>query len=343
VLGAISLIAGLAGVIDGPVPYLPVPGLRHFHVTIGPELIGIGLTVLLIDVAQERLATQQRKKQLILQMGSPANAFAVEAARQLGASRWGFGKDTSLHGADLWGTDLQGADLMSVNLEGARLADAKLQKADLRSAHLRGANLHGAKLQGAKLAEADLREATLMDAELQGVDTDLSGANLKDANLCYAKFHGTQMRYTDLEGTQFWEAELQGADLTGASLLRADLYKAKLEKAMITDEQLAHAWKLVGATMPDGVIYDGFLNLRGDIEWARESGVDTDNTTAMREWYMTTSKASITVEVRQVTKREEEYMRRQVEKTANGRNELDQLMGHTGEVHRDLKGGHHSQ
>jgi hypothetical protein len=63
-LGVLSLIIGLAGSIDGPIPYV-IPGFEKFHHNLSPELVGIGITVLLIDAANEQRATRALKAQLI--------------------------------------------------------------------------------------------------------------------------------------------------------------------------------------------------------------------------------------------------------------------------------------
>jgi hypothetical protein len=53
VVAILTIIVGLMGIFEGPIPYLPIPGLREFHIAISPELIGMGITVLLIDTANE--------------------------------------------------------------------------------------------------------------------------------------------------------------------------------------------------------------------------------------------------------------------------------------------------
>ena len=52
------------------------------------------------------------------------------------------------------------------------------------------------------------------------------------------------------------EANLKKANLKAADLSKADLSKADLSEADVTDEQLARAWLLTGATMPDGAKHD---------------------------------------------------------------------------------------
>jgi uncharacterized protein YjbI with pentapeptide repeats len=115
----------------------------------------------------------------------------------------------------LSGTDLSGTDLSGTDLEGAYLRDTDLSRADLSGANLGFASLRGANLSGTNLRDADLRFANLRGA-------NLSGTNLRDANLSRADLNSTDI----LSGT-----------VTGW-----------------TNEQLAQARSLVGATLPDGTV-----------------------------------------------------------------------------------------
>lgn len=109
-LGVLLLLLGLAGEIPGPIPYLPIPNLDKIHQDLSNDLIAIGITVLIIDKANQMLATRQEKKRLILQMGSPAEGgFAIEAARQLGQRGW-------LHDGTLREANLRNANLRNANL-----------------------------------------------------------------------------------------------------------------------------------------------------------------------------------------------------------------------------------
>jgi uncharacterized protein YjbI with pentapeptide repeats len=132
--------------------------------------------------------------------------------------------------ADLLMADLSKADLSGAFLSGAFLSGAFLSGADLRQAHLREAMLFLVDLSEADLFFADLREADLSRA-------DLSEADLLRANLSEADLRRAELRRTDLR-----EANLHGANLR----------EADLRRALVTDEPLAEAKSLKGATMPDG-------------------------------------------------------------------------------------------
>jgi uncharacterized protein YjbI with pentapeptide repeats len=120
------------------------------------------------------------------------------------------------------------ADLSSADLSGANLSFANLSFANLSFANLSRANLLDANLSDANLSGADLRNADLIDA-------DLSGADLVNADLFSANLFNAGLR----------RALLVGADLSGAGLSDAEGW---------TNEQLARAESLVGATMPDGTV-----------------------------------------------------------------------------------------
>jgi uncharacterized protein YjbI with pentapeptide repeats len=136
--------------------------------------------------------------------------------------------------------------LAQADLRGADLRGADLSRADLSRADLSGAILSGAILTGAYLSRADLREAILYRAILR--EADLGWANLSG---------------TDLGG-----AYLSRADLSRAVLRGADL-SAALE---LTYMQIAAAYSLEGATMPDGQKYEDWLK---DKEGREEEGENT--------------------------------------------------------------------
>jgi len=193
-LGLIVLTLGLAGLINGPIPYLPIPGLREFHESVASELFSMGLAVLLIDTANERRADRKLKEEIILQMGSPDNGFALEAIRILRRKGWlgdGSLKNTEIPYANLKDARLSLADLRGVNLVAANLHGAILERANLQSAVLNKVNLQGANLMG-----ANLHNAVLSGTHLEGAN--LVGANLHSATLWEAKlWHNPHPEWPD--------------------------------------------------------------------------------------------------------------------------------------------------
>jgi len=173
----VLLAIGGLGYAGGLIPSLPEWG--EFYIDIRSELIGIGFSVLLIANAGEWILRKQEKKRLILQMGSPDNAFAREAVRQLRARGWL--RDGSLIGVNLSYADLSGVDLWAANLN----------RVDLWAANLSGANLWVANLSGAYPIRANLSGAYMVSANLSGaylIRANLFGANLFGANLSGAEY-----------------------------------------------------------------------------------------------------------------------------------------------------------
>jgi uncharacterized protein YjbI with pentapeptide repeats len=156
---------------------------------------------------------------------SIARSSTLTTLRQLDADRKGILLQF-LHESNLITVGDPIIILSDADLTGAILRDAGLTGADLRSADLIGADLHDAHLSRAELRDAHLTGADLRDAYL--FDADLSDADLGRAIPS--------------------DADLTGADLTGAILISADLRGAK----GWTNEQLAQAESLVGATLPNG-------------------------------------------------------------------------------------------
>ena len=124
--------------------------------------------------------------------------------------------------------------------------------------NLSGANLHKADLFRADLRRVDLRESNLSDADLRLADlrmanlsnADFSGADLRGVSLCDYLLIEVNREDAHLQEADLSETELSRADLSGIDLSNADLYDA-----VVTDEQLAKAKSLKGATMPDGSIH----------------------------------------------------------------------------------------
>ncbi len=158
-----------------------------------------------------------------------------------------------LKGANLLGADLSGAHLNGVNLTFGDLTDAKLGGADLSDTELGGADLSGVNLVNTHLTRTYLKGARMMGANLTGAH--LIGYDLTGADLSYAQLGGAYLGGADLSSSNLTYADLTGAHLIGADLNGSNLTYADLTDATVTNEQLAQATSLKGATMPDGSIH----------------------------------------------------------------------------------------
>ncbi|MEZ4671885.1 MAG: pentapeptide repeat-containing protein [Anaerolineae bacterium] len=186
--------------------------LDDLYANVGTELASVALAVLIIDSLHDRRSDENEREKLVLQMGSPDNAFAIEAVRMLAARDWL--KHGTLKAAHLSHANLEGANLQQTMLFGVRLGLANLCRAKLNEA-----NLECAYLQNAILAQADLRGADLSGANLNGAD--MSSAKL-DANtvfspetilpdLTYWTPNTDMRRFTDSRHPDFWQARGRAA------------------------------------------------------------------------------------------------------------------------------------
>ncbi len=164
-LAVLLMVIGVLGYIDGPLPYMPE--WDSFYVDIRAEVLGIGLSVLIIGNAVDVISRDQEKRRLVLQAGSNNNVFAIEALRQLRAKGWL--KTGALRGARLGGANLNNAKLNHADLRGADFYRAVLRGANLEHCDLRGASLHSANLTNANLNDANLSDTYLYHTEMRGV------------------------------------------------------------------------------------------------------------------------------------------------------------------------------
>lgn len=178
--------------------------LEYLSANISTELASIAITILVVDALYEHRETEREKKRLILQMGSPDNAFAREAVRALRSRGW-LG-DGSLKGADLENANLQKAALNEANLQGANLVAANLQGADLWDVHLQEASLAGANLQQVRLVRANLQRADLVFADLQ--EAFLARVDLQCANLSLTILHKAKLHEVNLQGAKYNNATI---------------------------------------------------------------------------------------------------------------------------------------
>jgi uncharacterized protein YjbI with pentapeptide repeats len=182
----LSLIGFSFYFIREPITYYPK--WYEFFSNIHSDLIGTGITVLILGNLDKYLRINDEKRRLILQMGSPDNSFAREAVRQLQHQGWLYNGTTK--NAILVEANLKKAIMDYANLENAIFLMAELNEARLIDANLRNANLASANLNGTLLFDANLEEADLREANLE--QAILWGANLQYANITNTNFQGAK-------------------------------------------------------------------------------------------------------------------------------------------------------
>lgn len=161
-----------------------------FYANVGSELVSVVFTVLIVDRLAERRAKNDRKRELIFEMGAEEHDNAMRALRLL--KFHGYDKDGSLNGKDfrrahLAGADLSSSDLASANLEWADLSGTNLWDADLTNARLWSADLSGSYLWGVDFSGADLRSASLLKASIRITESD--GVDIESLRPIYTSRH----------------------------------------------------------------------------------------------------------------------------------------------------------
>lgn len=163
------------------------------------EIVGIGITVLILGNADEYIRNKVEKRRLILQMGSPNNEFATEAVRMLKTKGWLFNEATNK--INLAGINLSKADLNETYLEHAYIVSAKLNWSNLGETHMKGANLSDSEINHSNLSFADCNGAVLNNASLR--NSNLTFANLISADLHRVDFQNANIICTDLSPCRF--------------------------------------------------------------------------------------------------------------------------------------------
>jgi uncharacterized protein YjbI with pentapeptide repeats len=113
---------------------------------------------------------------------------------------------------------------------------------------------------GAYVNRASLHDALSGPDAALGPDYAVGAADLSEADLSV----------TDLTGVNLRQAALGDADLSEADLSEANLENAR----QVTNDQLAEAYSLEGATMPDGQTLKSGDNPTGSTfnEWLKSKG-----------------------------------------------------------------------
>lgn len=155
------------------------------------EALGAVGTFLVLDWwirrRDERQQTEELKHKLVREMGSPVNATAINATREIRERRWHHGEGSILKGVKLALANLQEAELEGFDLEGTILVFANLRQAHLNGANLSGTHLFGADLRDAVLHQTHMDERTLLpDGSHWSPVTDMR-------------------RFTDSNHPDFWE------------------------------------------------------------------------------------------------------------------------------------------
>lgn len=181
ILALILLILGLLFYVKGPVPYKE--NWHNFYSNIHSELIGIGVTVLILGNADEFIKIRVEKQRIIGQLGSPYHFFSVEAARQLKKNykekiklvRGAILYKCNLHGINLDFFDFTGSKLCGSNLRDTSLVRTNFYKADLRDVNFSNADLQQTDMRKAILYGINFEDTySMWKVKLSGAKYDLN-------------------------------------------------------------------------------------------------------------------------------------------------------------------------
>lgn len=139
--------SGWLFLVIGLVAGLLIPGLirivgtdiNGFLDNLVPEFFGIVFTVLIIDTLDKRRENILVRDQLLRQLHSYYNPFALQSIEELRVL--GYLSDGSLNGLDLRGSDWREGNLYEAVLVGADLRNANLHNADFARANIRDAQV----------------------------------------------------------------------------------------------------------------------------------------------------------------------------------------------------------
>jgi len=225
--------------------------VKDFYPNVVTDLLSIGLGIKVLDKLYQKRNNESEKRNLVSQLGSSFNLFALDAARILRHKEW--------H------NNLESTSFYRANLKNAELYDFNLKKANLTYANLKNANLNGTILDGADITETILEKAQFCRASLKNVIIRSGEETLRSG----------------VEIFILKDAEFIETDLTGATFLG-------IFDGIMTESYHPHlmaASRLQRSTMPNGRRYNGCYNLRGDLETAIAYRYDLSNPFAIAEFY----------------------------------------------------------
>lgn len=179
----------------GDKSYLELPGsgllflrseenpLFSFWQGISTELFGAVITTLLLGmvvlVFQQYQGIQSDKEDIILQMRSPNNGFALNAVNTLRGQNWHM--DGTLNWRDLSEANLKDAPLQFSSLVGVDFSDSDLSNTDFQGANLTNANFDGSILSGAIFVDATLSGASFANTQFDELTKLPDGSNWNES------------------------------------------------------------------------------------------------------------------------------------------------------------------
>jgi hypothetical protein len=218
--GVVAFAIGVAIIVGG---YVALHGwrvkylVRDLYANVGVGLVGIGITVLVIDFLNGRRFDELRRNQLIREVSSRDNGIALQAIAELRASGWityGCLDKGDFSRADLSHGPLEAVRARRASFAGALLVGANLANSDLEDANFSRADMSRANLERSALGGANCFEANMSNADCGFID--LSRSNLAESTLTGADLRGADLRDSNLAGVDLTDVNLSGAKIGGA-------------------------------------------------------------------------------------------------------------------------------
>ena len=227
---------------------------------LGPESVGIGVTILLIDFAVRKRDERNAKAQLTRDLLSSSNDFALRAINELKDNGW-FESVLTENKHKLIDVRWQGCNLRGVKLQNVYLTEAHMQKSRLEEAQVVGAWLINCQLQSSSLRRAriektniystDFQAAILWEATLRGIgfsqclfqdanliETDLRDSHLVQVDLRRAKMQRARLQRAKIDHSNLEDADLSGAYLHATTISRSHLNGTSLRQATYTKDTI---------------------------------------------------------------------------------------------------------
>lgn len=209
---------------------------------IAAEVIGILITVLIIDFLYDTKRQYELKERLLIEIRSTDNGTASRAALLLESNGW-------LHDGTLENKDLMNANLSNFNPN--------------KYPVFKRTNLTKANFSYSTFLSADFSYSASSPL-LQGYA--YLGPLFHDGEFYSCRFNDSKLSGADFSNAVLTNSSFRNAILNNAYFINSTCYRVDFTDAIIRFEQLSLCNSLMGATLPDGTKYNGCLNLPGDLE-----------------------------------------------------------------------------
>ena len=214
------------------------------------EIVGILVTVFVIDGLRSIGTDTEVKKSLLRRAASTSNETAkaaIDELRKTGLINRGVLRGADLSGACLCGAMLENVDLSGVNLENADLSDAYLDGAILVDAKLCRTKFHRTtmvkvQLAGSDLSRTEFEKADLTNAVFKRNCLDKDGPrNLPSAKFIESKLIGVDFSHLKtMQGSTFSKCDMRRTVFENCTLERSNFTESDLRKAILTEANLQY-------------------------------------------------------------------------------------------------------